>query len=171
MTATEAAVPTRPAEPIDAVAERLNDPAVAASLVTLLDNAELLSTLVLGLSGMIGRSEMIIDSFAEGVGDLRAAAESRPEGAPSLSDLGTIAGELAAAAPVLRQVLASPMVSPATIDLLSLVSDAAVEGSETARRNETSISAFGALKALKEPEVQRGLGLLIEISRSLGRRL
>ncbi|MFN3214999.1 MAG: DUF1641 domain-containing protein [Acidimicrobiales bacterium] len=171
MTATEAAVPTRPAEPIDAVAERLNDPAVAASLVTLLDNAELLSTLVLGLSGMVSRSEMIIDSFADGVGDLRAAAESRPEGAPSLSDLGAVAGELAAAAPALRQVLSSPMVSPATIDLLSLVSDAAVEGAETARRNETSISAFGALKALKEPEVQRGLGLLIEISRSLGRRL
>ena len=40
MTATEAAASTRSAEPIDVVAERLNDPAVAASLVTLLDNAE-----------------------------------------------------------------------------------------------------------------------------------
>jgi hypothetical protein len=110
MTATEAAAPTRPTEPIDAVAERLNDPAVAASLVTLLDNAELLSALVLGLSGMIGRSEMIVDSFAEGLGDLRAAGAACPEGVPSLSELGTVAGELAAAAPTLRQVLASPMV-------------------------------------------------------------
>ena len=171
MTATDAIAPVGQPQPIDAVADRLNDPAVAASLVTLLDNAELLSTLVLGLSGMIGRSEMIVDSFAEGLGDLRAAGAARPDGVPSLSELGTVAGELAAAAPTLRHVLASPMTSPETIDFLALLSEAAVEGSETARREQTRVSAFGALKALKEPEVQRGLGLLIEVARSLGRRI
>ena len=61
------------------------------------------------------------------------------------------------------------MTQPATIELLSMLSEAAVEGAETARRNHTEVKgAFGALKAMKEPEVQRGLGLLIEISRALG---
>lgn len=172
MTATDAVAPTRSAEPIDAVAERLNDPAVAASLVTLLDNAELLSTLVLGLSGFISRGEMIVDSLAEGLNDIRTVSASRPEGAPTLADLRTVTGELVEAAPALRQVLNSAMTQPATIDLLSMLSEAAVEGAETARRNRTEVKGpLGALKAMKEPEVQRGLGLLIEISRALGRRL
>lgn len=172
MTATETAVSPRSSEPIDAVAERLNDPAVAASLVTLLDNAELLSTLVLGLSGFISRGEMIVDSLAEGLNDIRAVNASRPDGTPTLADLRTATSELVEAAPALRQVLGSAMTQPATIDLLSMFSEAAVEGAEAARRNHTEVKGpFSALKAMKEPEVQRGLGLLIEISRALGRRL
>lgn len=164
--------PARSAEPIDAVAERLNDPAVAASLVTLLDNAELLSTLVLGLSGLVGRGEMIVDTLAEGLADLRVASASRPEGTPTLADLRTVTQELVEAAPALRQVLNSAMTQPATIDLLSMLSEAAVEGAETARANQTAVKGpLAAMRAMKEPDVQRGLGMLIEIARALGRRL
>lgn len=172
MTVTDSVRSTRSAQPIDVLAERLNDPGVAASLVTLLDNAELLSTLVLGLSGFISRSEMIVDSLAEGLNDIRTVSASRPAGLPSLEDLKTISAELLEAAPILRQVLASSMTSPATIELLSTISESAVEGAERARANQTQVKgAFGALKAMKEPEVQRGLGMLIEIARALGRRL
>jgi len=68
--------PSTSAQPIDAVAERLNDPAVAASLVTLLDNAELLSTLVLGLSGFVERGDMIMDAVADGVNEMKAASST-----------------------------------------------------------------------------------------------
>ena len=172
MTVTEPASPGVSAEPVDAVVERLNDPAVAASLVTLLDNAELLSTLVIGLGGLIERSETIMDSVADGVHEFKASgAAIRPEGAPSLSELGSVAGELAAAGPALNAVLQSSMVKPETIALLSLVSDAATEGAERARIDRTEVGPMGAVKALRDPEVQRGLGLVIEIARSLGRRV
>ncbi|MEM9042322.1 MAG: DUF1641 domain-containing protein [Actinomycetota bacterium] len=153
--------------------ERLNDPAVAASLVTLLDNAELLSTLVIGLSALIERSETIVDSVAEGVHEFKAAgSDLRPEGAPSLAELGSVAGELTAAAPALSAVLSSAMVRPDTIELLSLVSEAATEGAERARTNQTEVGGpIAALKSLKDPNVARGLGLVIEIARSLGRRM
>ncbi|MEL6890546.1 MAG: DUF1641 domain-containing protein [Actinomycetota bacterium] len=158
--------------PVDAVVERLNDPGVAASLVTLLDNAELLSTLVVGLGGLIERSETIMDSVADGVQEFKASgAALRPEGAPSLAELGTVAGELSAAAPALSSVLNSAMVRPETIDLLSMVSEAATEGAERARTQGTEVGPVGAVKALRDPEVQRGLGVVIEIARSLGRRM
>lgn len=166
MTSTE---PT--SRPIDAVAERLDDPAVAASLVTLLDNAELLSTLVLGLSGLIARSESIMDSVAEGFHDVRAAAGARPGGAPSIAELGQVARELRDAAPALQAVLDSSMTKPETISLLSLVSDAATEGAAAAQANDTKVSAFGAVRALRDDDVQRGLGMVIEIARALGRKL
>ncbi len=160
-------------QPIDAVAERLNDPAVAASLVTLLDNAELLSTLVLGLGGLIERGDVIMDSIGEAVSEVQKAGPlSAPDGAPSLGELAAAAGAMTNAAPLLSQVLDSSMARPETIDLLSMMSDAAAEGVANARANGTRINgAWGAMKSLKDPEVQRGLGLVTEIARSLGRRM
>lgn len=58
--------------PIDAVEERLNDPTVAAALVTILDNAELLSTLILGLSGFVERGDTIIETVHEAVVEFKA---------------------------------------------------------------------------------------------------
>ena len=87
MTVTEPAVPVSGSLPVDAVVERLNDPGVAASLVTLLDNAELLSTLVVGLGGLIERSDTIMDSVADGVAEFKASgAALRPEGSPSIAE-------------------------------------------------------------------------------------
>lgn len=169
---SDAAVPVRSAQPIDAVAERLNDPAVAAAVVTLLDNAELLSTLVLGLSGLVSRSEMIVDSLADGLKDLRTVGKAKAEGGPTLAELKEVAVDLAMAAPALKQVVNSSMTSPETIELLATFSESAVEGAAVAKARHTEVKgAFGALKAMKDPEVQKGLGMLIEIARALGRRM
>lgn len=173
MTDIESQADVRGHQPIDAVAERLNDPAVAASLVTVLDNAELLSTLVLGLSGLMERGDMIMDAVAEGVNDFKAAGgASKPDGAPSLAELGQMAGQLSTAAPALTRVTESAMVAPETIDLLAMLSEAATEGAANARANNTEVTGvFSAAKTLKDPEVQKGLGFIIEIARSLGRRM
>jgi uncharacterized protein YjgD (DUF1641 family) len=167
MTTTE---PARASTSIEAITERLSDPGVAASLVTLLDHAELLSTLVLGLGGVIARGETIMDSVAAGLHDLRGAG--RPEGVPALAEITAATRQLVDAAPTLHQVLGSSMTKPETIALLSMLSDAATEWAEAARRNHTEIKgALGALRALKDDDVQRGLGLFVEIARALGRRM
>lgn len=49
------------AEPVDAVIDRLNDPAVAAAVLTLVDNAELLGSLAAGLAGFAERHDTSID--------------------------------------------------------------------------------------------------------------
>lgn len=64
------------------------------------------------------------------------------------------------------------MVEPETIDLLGTLSKAATAGMANAEANETKVAGIrGALKALKDPDVQRGLGVLIEVSRSLGQQV
>jgi hypothetical protein len=161
------------AVPVDAVVERLNDPAVAAALVTLLDNAELLSTLVLGLGGVISRGELIMDAVAEGVNDFKASRGDAPAPQiPSLSEVSAITSELIAAGPALERVLNSKMVEADTIELLSTVSEAATEGVARARAEGTRVGGpISAVRAMRDDDVQRGLGVLIEISRALGRRL
>lgn len=159
--------------PSEAILERLNDPAVAASLVTILDNAELLSTLVLGVSGFVERGDTIMDAVAEGMHDIKSSGVIPEHGEyPSLSDAGTAVGQLVASGPALTAVLESSMVKPETIALLSEISEAATEGAATARKNDTRVSGIrGALKLLRDPEVQKGLGVFAEIARSLGRRM
>ena len=174
MTAIEVPAGRAAHQPVDAVMERLNDPAIAASLVTLLDNSELISTLVLGLSGFIERGDVIMGSVADSVADFKASGGPLSDSSELnvLREAASVARQAAASAPLLAQVLDSSMARPETIQLLSDVSDAATEGAARARANDTRVTgAFAAVKMLKDPDVQRGLGVLIELSRSLGRRM
>ncbi|MFW2382338.1 MAG: DUF1641 domain-containing protein [Acidimicrobiales bacterium] len=171
MTSTE--MHSTESQPMDAVRERMNDPAVAASLVTLLDNAELLSTLVLGLSGLVGRGEMIMDSVAEGVHDFKASGGTiRPEGVPSMQEIGALTAQLADATPLIADALNSSIARPETIDFLAMLSEAANDGVKAANSKPfEKRGIIGLSKVLREDEVQRGLDMFIEIARSLGRHL
>lgn len=162
------------AQPVDAVLDRLNDPAIAASLVTLLDHAELLSTIVLGLSGFLERGDTIMDSVAAGVIELKESSRPGTSGFtfPTPADLTALTAALAKSTPVITEVLDSSMVNAETVALLSMISESASEGVERARSTASSVSGLrAAVRTLKDPEVARGLGMLVEISKALGRRL
>ena len=169
-------------QPVEAVTERLNDPAVAASLVTLLDHIDLVSMLVTGLNGFFERGDTIIESLASGVAELRdgraasgstfdvkAALEQAKAGAALLSDAMPT---LQAALPSLSKLVQSGVLNDDLIDVLGLVGQSAVEGTRNAKSAGTSVSGvLGTMKALKDPEVARGLGVLVEIARALGKRV
>lgn len=74
--------------------------------------------------------------------------------------------------PTLTALLRSSLVSPATLASLAVVGDAATDGLARARTTGTTVTGpLSALKALKDPEVARGVGVLIEVARALGRRV
>jgi hypothetical protein len=164
--------PTR--EPVNAVLERLNDPAIAAAVVTLLDNADLLSTLVLGLTGFLERGDTIIDSIAASVSELTSASFINGSSftMPTPGELAAVTAALAKATPVITEVLDSEMVNSGTVELLSMFSAAAAEGAAQARESGASVTGLrSALKLFKDPDVGRGLGLVAEIARALGRHV
>jgi Protein of unknown function (DUF1641) len=164
--------PTR--EPVNAVLERLNDPAVAAAVVTLLDNADLLSTLVLGLAGFLERGDTIIDSVAASVSELKSTTLTNGSKftVPTPAELAGLTAAMAKATPVITEVLHSEMVNSETVELLSMFSAAAAEGADRARETgATVIGVRGALKLFRDPEVARGLGFIAEIAKALGRRV
>lgn len=162
-------------QPLDVVKERLNDPDVAASILTLLDSAELLSVLTTGLSEFLARGDTIIDSVAGSVRELQGAtpdAATATRFRETAGELRSLAGHLTDATPSINKLLASGMLSPQMIDLLTMVSESAVEGATQAAAHDTTVRGVrGTLKALKDPDVQRGMGLLVEIAKSLGRRM
>ena len=157
--------------PSEALARRLDDPATAQALNALLDNADLLAVMVEGLSGFVARSETITEAIADGVNELKTVAGGQAAGLPTIEEAGKIAAQLAEALPIVTQVLESKMLEPNTIAMLGEVGAAATEGFDTAKRQDTRVTLFGALGALRDPHVQKGLGALVEIGRALGTRM
>src|SRR4029450_13103960 len=62
--------------PGDELIARLDDPRVASSLSLILDDADLLATLIVGLDGLVRRAEVIGDNLASGVAEVRDLAAS-----------------------------------------------------------------------------------------------
>jgi hypothetical protein len=157
---------TTPAEVLRA---RLDDPEVAAALLTLLDNADVLALVVQSLDGLLRRADVISSSVESGLGDVRALADSARFLVEPTRKLAEKAPDIADAATAL---LDSGMLNREVVTLLGQFAAALIAGREAAQRNGTTVSGLRAtLRVLKDPEVARGLGLLVEVARSLGRDL
>jgi uncharacterized protein YjgD (DUF1641 family) len=151
---------------VEGLAVRLADPEVAASLHLLLDNAATLAFTVEALDGFLRRGDVIAESLSAGVRDVIPALGN-------LEDVAAQAGSVAARAPELftafEALIASGMLRPQVLEVLGALAGALVEGADRAREERTSVGVLGALRALRDPDVARGLGLLVEVARALGR--
>ena len=157
---------------VDRLVHRLNDPQVAASLNVMLDNIELLAVLVAGLDGLARKGEVIGDTIGEFMGQMRAAThDSGLSPMTTAEQLGTILPTLAAASPAINRILESPIVAPEPIDILSETAVALVDGLKAAESEGTRLGFFGLLRSTRDPDVQRGLGFLVEVARVFGRDL
>lgn len=152
--------------------QRLEEPKTAASLNLLLDNIELLAVIVAGLDGLARKGEIIGDTVAEVLGEVRAAGQATGIDPLEMSrQLATVVPTLADASPAINRVLATPIVDPGPIAILSETAVALVKGLEEAQKNETKLGLRGVYKATKDEDVRRGLGFFVEVLRVFGRDL
>lgn len=157
---------------VDRLVERLNDPNTAAALNKLLDNIGLVAVIVEGLDGLSRKGEIIGDTLAEVLHEVRAAG--RATGIDPLvtsRQLATLIPTLAAASPAINRILDSPIVEPEPIDVLSTTAVSLVKGLKAAEENDTKVGMRGLWKASKDDDVRRGLGFLVEVARVFGRDL
>jgi hypothetical protein len=152
--------------PSDALRSKLDDPAVAASLGLLLEHADTLALGVVALDGLLRRADTISANIEGSLKDVKVIGDS-------FSYLATPTKRLAEDAPqiadAVEALLESGMLSREVITLLGDLAGALVKGAEQAKVKRTAVGGVLAmLRALKDPDVARGLGLLIEVSRALG---
>ena len=166
--------------PGDDLIQRLDDPQIASSLAVILDHADLLATIIMGVDGVLRRADVIGDSVASGVNELRnlAAASNGHRPWPSidvaaLSDSVTrLSAAVVDATPALDRLLHSSLTDPQTADVLAEVGEALVEGKRAATEDPRGPKGvFALMRATKDPDVSRGLGFMIQIARAFGRRL
>lgn len=165
--------------PADELLERLDDPTIAKSLRDILEHADLLAVIVESLDGFIRRGDTITEAIVSGVQELRGSVSTQPSALSELdvqglvSSLATLSSGVVGATPTLAALLKSPMLTDTrTASTIALLGEALVEGKEEAAKAPTGPSGvFGLLRVLKDDDVSRGLGLLIEVARALGRKL
>jgi hypothetical protein len=155
--------------PSDALRSKLDDPAVAASLGLLLEHADTLALGVVALDGLLRRADTISANIEGSLKDVKVIGDS-------FSYLATPTKRLAEDAPqiadAVEALLESGMLSREVVTLLGDLAGALVKGAEQAKVKRTAVGGVLAmLRALKDPDVARGLGLLIEVSRALGKSL
>lgn len=161
--------------PADELLERLDDPVVAAALNKILDHVDLLALLIGALGGFFERGETIVNTVADGVRELRGATEGGPSVLADL-DLGALATSLAAlarAASTLDTVVKSPMLTDQrAVSTVTLLGEALIEARQAAAAAPAGPTGlFSLLRMLRDEDVSRGLGLMIETARALGRKL
>jgi hypothetical protein len=155
--------------PSDTLKARLDDPQVAAALNTMLDNADTLALGLVALDGLLRRADTISGSIGDGLKDVKAIGESFSYLASPTKRLAEDAPKIADAAEAL---LESGMLSREVVDLLGQFAGAIVTAVEATRRNGTSVGGFlPALRSLKDPDVARGFGVLVEVARALGKTI
>ncbi|AEA28456.1 protein of unknown function DUF1641 [Pseudonocardia dioxanivorans CB1190] len=160
--------------PADELLARLDEPRVAAALGNLLDHADLLAILVVGLDGLVSRGEVIGASLADAIGELRGGAEDLPsvDLKGLASSVATLSGSLSSATPALDALLRSSLTDPKAVEVISQLAHALVVGREridTDRSVPTGV--FGLLRALKDDDVSRGLGYLMQVAKAFGQQL
>lgn len=174
--------------PADRLRERLDDPAIAASLHTLLDHADLLAILVAGLDGMIRRGDEISESLSSAVQEVRGPAASFTANLPGFDEarselrgvdvqslvvnLAALSRSLMDATPVMNTLLHSPLVDPQAAEVLAELGQALVDGKAAADADPGGPKGiFGLWRVSKDKDINRGLGFLIQVARAFGRQL
>ena len=155
--------------PSDALRSKLDDPQVAASLNLLLDHADTLALGVVALDGLLRRADTISSNIEDSLKDVKVIGSSFSYLATPTKRLAQDAPEIADA---VEALLESGMLSREVVTLLGELAGALVKGAEQAKVKGTAVGGvLPLLRALKDPDVGRGLGLLIEVSRALGKSL
>lgn len=155
--------------PSDALRSRLDDPKVAAAIGLVLDNADTLALGLVALDGLLRRADTISDNIETGLKDVKVVADSFSYLAAPTRRLAQEAPGIADAAEAL---LESGMLSREVVGLLGRLAGALVEGAGQAQAKGTTVNGvIPALRALRDPDVARGLGFLVEVSRALGKAL
>lgn len=162
--------------------DRLGDPQTLDRLDTLLQKLETAVFLLDAVDGFLRRSPEIADSAASLVadlrntsvdlGELRHLAERTPkivEALGRLTDTRTL-DRVPDLVDVVLVLAESGMLDPKVVRVLGDVGQRLATAYEDASRGPVQpVGAVGLLRAMSEPEVQRGLGLLVGIARRVGR--
>ena len=147
------------------ISERLNDPKVAASLAVLLDHADLIAVLVEALDGFVARSEVISDSLASSVGELRAAVAN----SGALDEAETNIAQLV---DTTKAILASDLLKPESLNQLSVLARGLGKGGQRYEAAPVAVGGIFSLgRLLKDPDIKRAISYGATLAKAVGAEL
>lgn len=152
--------------PAEALKARLDEPQVSAALNTLLDHSDVLAIIAVAIEGFLSRGDVIADTLAEAVGELRGAG-----GIPNPLagvDVKGLVGSAKNAAPAIQNLLGQ-VTDPRVVETVTRLTTAVGEANQNPAPAPTG--ALALLRALKDPDTAAGLGFLLNVAKQFGRQL
>lgn len=168
----------------------LSNPETLRSLTTLVESLPKITAMLRLVELFIGRSSDMAENFNGVVDTFRTAINKRWTNEAERDRIARLPGRLmdTIESESLQRLLESFMLSPEGLDVLdrllrsgafrpealSLIgraSAAAVEAEKSVRNTGARVGPLGMLKALNDPDVQRGLAHAVELARLYGRGL
>jgi hypothetical protein len=166
--------------------EKLSDPETLQSLQALLEKLPLLAFSVQAIDGFLRRGDEIADSVAEGCQELRSVAPGF-----TIADLGHIAADLPQLLDAGRSLVASGLLErvndlsaagmalleagffePATVKTLAEMGQLATQSYTAAKQTPArTYGVFDLMRLLKDPQAQKAIHLLVEMTRQFGSRV
>lgn len=179
--------------------QRLNDPATREALDQILNNLGLAAFALEAADGFLQRSDIVIDSVADGVHDatgllpedaltlLGTLTDALPRLAVMLPQLLEALPQLTALLPLLTGVItqlqtilesaefdalmSSGVFSPKTVGIVGQAGNALVDSYEAQQVQPQQVGMFGLVAAIRDPDVQRGLGFLVDFGKRFGQAM
>ncbi len=167
----------------------LGNPQTLEAITAIMNNMELLSTMVTMLDGFFQRGDTIADNVAEGVAEMTQGTslveftetiamlpqlvESMPrliETLPQLIEAGTQLKPLLDS-PEFEALMQSGIFAPKTVKVVGQAGDALVESYDSHRTQPKSVGLFGLLRTLGDPDIQRALGFATEFGKQFGKNI
>lgn len=151
------------------LAAKLADPAVAASLASLLSHADLVALLVEGLDGLITRAEVIGDALIGGIQELKATVDATDadRAGPSFAELLAAFRTLIDRAPALAE-----LATPELVRQLAVAGRGVEAGTVAFAEDPVQIKGVMSVpKLFKDPDIARAISYLATVAKALGREL
>jgi uncharacterized protein YjgD (DUF1641 family) len=159
--------------------ERLQDPATASSLESLMERLDRISGTVEALERLLVRAPQFADNLNGFVQQLREQATGRV--VQAVRELGTIdprqlvqlLNDLFAVveSPQTRALLRSSVFLDQSVALVDEAAKSAVEATADAANRPRTTSLFGLLSMLKDPDVQRTIQFGLGFARRFGQKI
>jgi uncharacterized protein YjgD (DUF1641 family) len=168
---------------------KLEDPQTVASLSSLLDHTDLLAVLIVGLDGLVSRSETVGDAIVGSFAELRnagvaeelkgKAGELAGKNKGLLDDVIGMATDMAKIMPkvapglaelaesgLIDEVIASGMTMPATVDRIGQLMGGVASGLSAEPVEVKGVLSLA--KIMKDPDVARGIGFTLGLVKAIG---
>jgi hypothetical protein len=156
----------------DLLLEKLQDPKVAESLVSLLEKSQV-------LNDFLERSEVMLNSITKGVGDLGrvgVATLSKTFQSVELNDIKAAGGQLQAMIPAVRDFMAelgslkeSGFFDPEVVKVFGRTARAmSAAARDPDAHSDDTYGIFSVGSLLKDPEIARTLNFFISFARHFG---
>jgi uncharacterized protein YjgD (DUF1641 family) len=162
----------RLAKLVDQLEPLLSKPETIASLQSLVAALPKLMTMLKLFEMFLGRSSDMAENFNGVVDTFREAINKKWPTSEERARIARIPAQLmeTVESPALHRLLHSKVLSDEALTVMNHLASCVIDADRKVRDTNSTVGPLGLLKALREPEVQRGMAEAIEIARLFGGR-